>query len=95
MDAVHGDMIDRGVRRLGKRRSPGEMSVVANAAPINRAQDDRLAGPKQHDPQRPERIIDAAHRFDPAAAKGMIERGGHVGGKSGNVVLHGDCAVPE
>ena len=91
MDALDGDALRCGVRRLGQRRAPGQMGVVADAAPVHGAQNDRRPRRAGRRPGA-QRIIDAAHRLDPAAAQRMTRRRRHIQAESGEMECGHDGA---
>jgi hypothetical protein len=74
VDAVHGDAIGRRARRIRQRASPGDVRVVQQAGPIDRAEDDRLTRAEEDQTDCLERIVVADHRLDPAAAQRMTLR---------------------
>jgi len=82
MNAVDGDALRRSVCGLRQSLTPPPVCLITQTAPVYGAQHDRLCSAKQDNAQGAKRIIDAAHRLDPAAAERMSQGRRGVGLKS-------------
>ena len=82
MDAMDCHLAGHGMGRPGEGAAPALVGFVAQTAPVDSAQHDRLPHAQQNDAEGVKGIFDVAHRLDPAATQGMPHRRRDVGGKS-------------
>ena len=81
MDAGYEDSFARGSRGIGQHGSPAIVSVVANLAPIDGHENNRLPVTRQDETMREERIVNLLCRRDSSTHQGMSQWGSYIGAK--------------
>lgn len=74
MNTLDGDALRRGAGGGGQSSAPGEMGVVHQSRPVDRADNDRIARTEEDEANGFERIVDCDGGFDPSPQQRVPER---------------------